>query len=99
MINRRSRMVTFRLSYEEYEQYRAACPAAGVRSMSELARAAMQQFVAVRIASPPVDAQLRELRQQVQVLSTEVQRIGQELEVQSANNGGARVNKLSLASR
>jgi hypothetical protein len=46
-----------------------------------------------------VDAQLRELRQQVQVLSTEVQRIGQELEGQSANNGGARVNKLSLASR
>ncbi|MGA2186451.1 MAG: hypothetical protein ABSH47_25830 [Bryobacteraceae bacterium] len=95
-------MVAFRLSCEEYEIYRAACPAAGVRSLSELARTAMHQLVAVRNGSPPVDDQLRELRQQVQVLSGEVQRIEQKLDgvaaVQHANNSGSRTNKFSLAS-
>jgi hypothetical protein len=83
MINPRKRMLTLRLSYEEYETYRAACPAAGVRSLSELARVAMQQLVAVRNGSPhgpPVDGELRELRQRVELLSSEVQRIREKVD-------------------
>jgi len=95
-------MVTFRLSCEEYETYRAACPAAGVRSLSELARTAMHQLVAVRNGTPPMDDQLRELRQQVQLLSREVRRIGQELEdlfaAQQTNGAGPRTKNFSLAS-
>jgi hypothetical protein len=76
-------MLTLRISHEEYETYRAAYPAADVRSPSELARVAMKQLVAVRNGSPhspPVDDELPELRQRAEVLSSDIQRIREELD-------------------
>jgi hypothetical protein len=73
-------MVSFRLSYEEYELYRQACAAVDVHSLSELARIAMQQFIRGHNGTMPVDDQLRDLRERVQTLSHEVERIAQRVD-------------------
>jgi len=49
MLKRRTRLVSFRLSDEEYERVQGACVAEGARSISEFARAALQ-----RTATNPV---------------------------------------------
>ena len=80
MIGRKSKMVSVRLSSEEYDLYRRACVVVGVRNISELARAAMQHVVREGNGEMPVDDQLRDLREKVQRLSGEVHRIAQMLD-------------------
>jgi len=80
MMARKTRMVSFRLSYEEYELYRQACAAVDIHSLSELARVAMQQFIRGNNGTMPVDDQLRDLRERVQSLSHEVERIAQRVD-------------------
>ena len=45
VLKRRSKLVSFRLSDEEYEKLRVACVAEGARSISEFARSALQRSV------------------------------------------------------
>jgi hypothetical protein len=87
MIGRKNRMVSFRLSSVEYELYRGACVAAGVRSLSELARAALQQVVDEGNGKVPVEDQLRDLRENVQGLSTAIRRLAQKLDGEDAATG------------
>jgi translation initiation factor 2B subunit (eIF-2B alpha/beta/delta family) len=82
MIDRRSKMVSFRLSWDEYQAYREACDSAGVRSLSELARAAMQHLIAERPNGASLDDQVRELRRQVSQLSREVEHIARRVDQQ-----------------
>jgi chromosome segregation ATPase len=82
MVDRRSKMVSFRLSWEEYKAYREACAAAGVRSLSELARAAMQNLITSRSNGNSLDDQVGELRHQVAQLSREVERIARRVDQQ-----------------
>ncbi len=58
-------MVSFRLSPEEYRQLRDACATQGVRSVSELARAAMQGLIAPDGRAVPLHTQVQELRDRV----------------------------------
>lgn len=82
MIDRRSKMVSFRLSGDEYQAYREACATVGVRSLSELARAAMQHLIASRPNGASLDDQVRELRHQVLQLSREVEHIARRVDQQ-----------------
>jgi hypothetical protein len=82
MIDRRSKMVSFRLSGDEYQAYREACATVGVRSLSELARAAMQHLIASRPNGNSLDDQVRELRHQVLQLSREVEHIARRVDQQ-----------------
>jgi len=43
--SRRNRLIYFRISEEEFEQIIHACKAKGARNVSELARAAVQEFI------------------------------------------------------
>src|SRR5262245_20013288 len=45
MLKRRTKLVSFRLSDEEYESLQGACVAEGARSISDFARAALQRTV------------------------------------------------------
>ncbi len=81
-------MISFRLSREEYETYREACSKVGIRSLSELARAGIQQlFTGTGHNGAAVDDKLRELRHRIQFLSLELERITEELRRQGAANG------------
>lgn len=51
VLQNRSRLVTFRLSDQEYEQVRNTCREEGVRSLSEFARRAVLHQVALHGAS------------------------------------------------
>jgi len=75
-------MVSFRLSGDEYQAYREACATVGVRSLSELARAAMQHLIASRPNGASLDDQVRELRHQVLQLSREVEHIARRVDQQ-----------------
>ena len=44
-MKRRNRLVYFRISEEEFEQILKACDSKGARSLSDLARAAVQEFI------------------------------------------------------
>ena len=46
ILKRRTKLVSFRLSDEEYEKIQGACMAQGARSISEFARAALQRTTA-----------------------------------------------------
>ena len=45
VLKRRSRMVSFRMSEQEYESLQTLCSARGARSLSDLARNAMQALL------------------------------------------------------
>jgi hypothetical protein len=81
MIDRRTKMVSFRLSPEEHRRFREACGSQGVRSISELARIAMTHLVDSGDGeSVPVQQQILELRERIVRLSTDLDRLTQKVE-------------------
>ena len=77
-VSRRDKMISFRLSAEEYEAYKDACSREGMRSLSELARVGLQQmFMGQQGIS--IDNRLNALRERIQFLATELERITAEV--------------------
>jgi len=76
VLKRRSRMVSFRLSEEEYEGLKHICIAAGARSLSDVARDAVQHLLE-NGSSPRRDlsAEFRLLRERMEALDCEVKRL------------------------
>jgi hypothetical protein len=74
---KKTKMVSFRISREEYRLLQGACSKAGARSVSELARSAMQRIIldAGLIEHGSTDAELRELQLKFSVLAAEVDRL------------------------
>ena len=73
--SRRSKMVTFRVSMEEYQSLEAACMARRVRSISESARAAVRQWIGETSSSNPLDGELQQVERRIQVLAKEIDRL------------------------
>jgi len=79
----RSRLVTFRLSTEEYEQLEQVCVSSGSRSISEFARSAVMHRVSTRTSQKPslgedlatLSERLRELDTALKELSGWIGRI------------------------
>jgi len=80
--SRRSKMVTFRVSMDEYHSLEAACMARRVRSISELARVALQQWVREPPESNPLDSELQRVERRVQALAEELDRLQQLVRLQ-----------------
>ena len=78
-VDRKSKMVTFRVSPDEYDHLRNACSLKGVRSVSELARTAMESLVHSAGPALPLDLQIQELRERVSALSDKVDRVCEQL--------------------
>ena len=77
-------MVSFRLSPAEYSRFRRICEVKGVRSVSDLARAAMTMVAAEDIEIDPLSEQVGEIRMQVQSISMELDRISMAMEARKA---------------
>ena len=76
LMSRRSRMVSIRLSDEEFKQLLEACHAHGARSISDLAREAMHRMVLNGKANgPELGEKVRELDARLAVLQDEVARL------------------------
>jgi len=77
---RKSKMVSFRLSPEEYRRIREMCAAQGMRSVSDLARTAMLKLVASENHTDPLTYEVRDLRDQIRSISQALERISHEVE-------------------
>ncbi len=83
LFNKRCRMVSIRLSDEEYRQLHEACSATGARSVSDLAREAMRQIIDGKTnghnSTKPnggVYERLDEMHGKIESLQAEVARLG-----------------------
>ena len=83
----KTKMVSFRLSTDEYHLCRQACHARGARNISELARSALQ-FILVdgRVTH---EQQVRELRERVKILSADIDRYASQLTTQEESSSVA----------
>jgi len=77
---RRSKMVSFRLSLEEYARFQTICEARGIRSLSDLARTAVQSMAMSHDSPDPLWHEVGALRNQLTSLSRELDRVSKELE-------------------
>ena len=73
----RSRIVSFRLSQEEYEALESTCIAAGARSISDFARSAAcsLSFQSNGLPEKAPETMIRALQKRVEDLDREVQRL------------------------
>jgi hypothetical protein len=83
---RRSKMISFRLSPEEYQTLHEACMERGVRSISDLARTAMQRLIAPDGQTDPLSREVRDLQDRVRTISFELNRISALVEARQAVN-------------
>src|SRR3954464_13152709 len=96
MVGRRSKMVSFRVSPEEYRSLCQACSTQGLQSVSELARTAVQAVIGGNGVPRTFDDQLQDLRARLQDLATEFERLSHYVErgpwatpVSPSNSGSA----------
>jgi hypothetical protein len=80
VMKRRSRMVSIRLSDQEYDTLKNACASAGARSVSDVARDAILQLVAGNGTSARIESQMDKLRWRMEELEGEVKRLGRLVE-------------------
>ena len=81
VLKRRSRMVSFRLSEQEYESLLILCSSRGARSLSDLARDAMQALLHDD-QGDGLAGLVRQLRKRMDHLDLEVKQLTQLLAVQ-----------------
>ena len=82
---RRSRMISFRLSPEEYDRFAKMCSDRGVRSISDMARIALQKLIAGDAESDPISFEIGDLRSQLKMLSNNLERIAGIVEGRNSN--------------
>jgi hypothetical protein len=82
MPDNKSRIVTFRLTDEEFRQVKTLCAANGERSVSEVARFAIESVIHGDIALPEAQfrAQIRQLDDKVALLDRKIEDIARLIE-------------------
>jgi hypothetical protein len=74
VLKRRSRMISFRLSDEEYASLRSLCENEGIRSVSALARDAVHRRMH-KESQIPVEVAVRALEGRVNILDDQIKRL------------------------
>lgn len=75
----RSRMISFRLTAEEYDRFRELCYNNGIRSVSEMARAAINMMLSQPSRAPQeaLETRVSELESRLHLLSLEIKKLSQ----------------------
>jgi predicted nucleic acid-binding Zn-ribbon protein len=81
-------MISFRLSPREYESLQNVCTAQGARSLSDLARAAMQNLSATG-QTDSLSHEVGILRAEIRSLSREIDRLSRAIEAREQKREGA----------
>lgn len=73
-MNRMDKMVSFRLSSEEFELFKDHCSAINARSVSEMAREAVHYYMETQQESPDVDLRTKvlSLESKIELLQSEI---------------------------
>jgi predicted DNA-binding protein len=76
-MNRMDKMVSFRLSAEEFELFKDHCSAINARSVSEMAREAVHHYMENQQADPDIDLRTKvlTLESKLESLESEVARV------------------------
>lgn len=79
MLESRSRMISFRLTAEEYEKFRELCFAQGIGSLSEMARAAINMLLQQPARAPQeaLESRVTELEGRLHMLALELKKLSQ----------------------
>jgi Arc/MetJ-type ribon-helix-helix transcriptional regulator len=75
VMKRRAKMVSIRLSDDEYRRLKEMTQAQGARSVSDVARTAMQLMLAAHEGEATIESRVQELDGRVSVLGDEVERL------------------------
>jgi len=86
---RRNKMISFRLTAEEYRMLQNACGAKGARSLSDLARKAMLQSMVATGQADLLSDVVRDLQERVQRIVTELERIAPLVEAGKSYSAGS----------
>lgn len=72
-------MISFRLTAEEYDRFRELCYSNGIRSVSEMARAAINMMLSKPDRAPheALETRVSELESRLHLLSLEIKKINQ----------------------
>ena len=73
VLNRKTKMVSFRVSSEDYEKLRIFCISKGQRSVSDLARLAVNTIL--ENGTPNVENRLSDVEGRIQFLTREILRL------------------------
>lgn len=71
----RSRIISIRLSDEEYNDLRRLCMASGARSVSDLARYAMRKILRGNPKNDGITQHFAELRDQMSTMSSKIEQL------------------------
>ena len=73
----KSRMISFRLSAEEYQQLRALCFSRGLRSVSEIARTAIHALLQnpAEVAEQSLELRIADLEGRMKLLMCDVRKL------------------------
>ena len=76
-LNRRNKVISIRLSMEEYDQLQNLCVSKGADSLSELARAAMKLLLLQEKENghAAIETRVKEMHSRVETLDREVARL------------------------
>lgn len=79
MLESRSRMISFRLTAEEYEKFRELCFTQGIGSISEMARAAINMLLQQpgRAPQESLESRVTELEGRLHMLALELKKLNQ----------------------
>jgi len=72
-------MISFRLTIDEYDRFRELCFAHGIRSVSEMARAAINLLLQqpARVPQEALESRVAELEGRLHMLTLELKRLNQ----------------------
>jgi hypothetical protein len=85
-LDSKNRMISFRLSEEEFDRFRAICFNYGVRSVSELARTAINRLLEepARAQEQSLASRVAELEGRIRILSLELKRLNHSTQLAQA---------------
>jgi hypothetical protein len=75
--DRKSRLVSFRVSPDKYTKLCEACEVRGIVSVSELARLALDELIGLNSKVQPIERQLSGIENRLQTLKSEVDKLAQ----------------------
>lgn len=86
LASRRSKMLSLRLSSDEYRALRQACIEQGIESISELARNAMHKAIVPQQQRQSLTEEVRDLRARVRVILVELERLSRRVEARDTDS-------------
>jgi hypothetical protein len=84
-LNQRNRMVVFRLSQAEYDRLRAACVAAGGRSLSDFTRSGLLTMVETDNSDSVIERKFVEIDRKLNVLQALIQHVSESITPPNGN--------------